>query len=35
MMMMDLNNLQVADWILGWINKQLPKRSNGAKKRRR
>jgi hypothetical protein len=26
MMMMDLNNLQVADWILAWVEKNEPKK---------
>jgi len=25
-MMMDLNNLQVADWILAWVEKNVPKK---------
>ena len=27
MMMMDTNNLQVADWILDWIARNVPQRS--------
>jgi hypothetical protein len=27
MMMMDLNNLQVADWISAWVEKNVPKKS--------
>ena len=33
MMMMDLNNLQVADWILAWVEKNVPKKSVAVSKR--
>jgi len=26
-MMMDLNNLQVADWLVSWVKKNLPKKA--------
>jgi hypothetical protein len=33
MMMMDSNNLQVADWILAWIEKDVPRKSVAPSKR--
>jgi pimeloyl-ACP methyl ester carboxylesterase len=34
MMMLDRNNLQVADWILSWVEKAVPKRPLSLKKRK-
>ena len=33
MMMMDLNNLQVADWILAWVDNNVPKKPVAVSKR--
>ena len=33
MMMMDVNNLQVADWILSWVEKNVGKKPLAVSKR--
>jgi hypothetical protein len=33
MMMMDVNNLQVADWILSWVEKNVGKKPRAASRK--